>query len=430
MASPIPASVITADRKKRRERYIRHLRNLMTFSNFTLHCLALVDRGTFPRDRVEAYYKEWHKCFIIDYNMHSGETAHGMFAALCQANFVLQYERIVRETKYIADLGKFPEGDDLLVRRFLHDTDNDPIQMFGQSEIMDGLLYITEQINHIPADKIEWLEKRHEALFTRCSVLFCEHNTEQLFDVPSMRERDDDGEYRPNEAFLVYCTIYFNAIQRRLFYYHLVERCFQSELPPLDPGRFKTFLEGPVCKFLGSDSIEDLYTKACDEAYEFPGDRAWYKYVYPAIDASRGAVLQHTRTLYAESYRTESHVSRRPILVGVSDGGHRGYCCRTFVLEAFDRYISAYAGCNNWKSCVAISNSQLSTAEGQAKLMQGQMPLLVQITSRYWVYSKASIWRTDCIYEAIACWCYILKRDYEGQLLDRDFNLFIDKILE
>ena len=435
---PIPSSELVKVRSKRRVKRIHFQNNLMRFTELTKEALDTLNAGE-PIDNLDQIgelYTKWRRCFIIDYKLHFKESAPGIFATLCQAKFLMQIDRIKRETKRIRRLNKFPD-EDLLVRRKLRpveetpenpDKNEKPIMMYSQSDVMDALMYVTERLNHLERKDIEHYEPLCDTLFTRCSVLFCEFNTAKVFDVPNMRMSHEDGTFSVNADFCKLCTIYFNAIQRRFFYHKMLQPIVQNFEG--DASRLKKLFETEICKFLGPESVEDLYVRACEEAYAFPGDLEWFEYMYPAVEPTIGYILEQARPLYAKSFFTESRVSQTPILAGVtSDHTHRGYCCRTFVLIALDCYLAAKVECNNWRNCVVISNKQLGTAEAQAKIVQRKMPILLQVMSRFWVIDRKNVWATDCIYEAVVCWARILKERYNSKLLDRDFTTFIEKIL-
>jgi hypothetical protein len=385
MYDPLGESYIRGDRKLERERIAEHQLHLVKFCELTKRALENIDEV--DPNRFRRLYDKWFKCFILDYTLHYHKnTAPSIFGALCQAHFVVTYRRINDETARLKELGYFPEDEDLLIRRLLRKDDKTPIWMFTQSQAMDAMLYVSEKLNHVKSHKLARLALKVEALFTRCSVFFCEANlAPEVLDVPDMRT---DGHVNAN--FLRYCCIYFNAIFRRLFYYELIKPMI---VEPIDTAaaesKLQAFVEGTVCTFLGEEGVEDLYQAACDDAYRFPGDKQWYQFLYPDFEAITGDVLQQTRPLYAKSFFTENRVSKAPIL---------------------------------------ITNRQMSTTEAHIKMQRGKMPLLIQFCSRFWVYDHKTVWATDGIYCALATWLYILKRRYKGLLLGTTFKRLIDKI--
>jgi len=106
-----------------------------------------------------------------------------------------------------------------------------------------------------------------------------------------------------------------------------------------------------------------------------------------------------------------------------------------FVLSSFSRYLNAMHGVPDWERCVVISNEQFSNPAVQMRIMQGRLPFIIEIVSRYWVYNYNSekeidIWVTDNIYDVIAMWLYILKIQYKSMLLEYNLTKLIDKIFK
>jgi hypothetical protein len=437
MCEPIDWSIIVKNRRTSHDALMKFQENLIRFSAKVADILLKIAENESPTnetiDWVSKFYEMWLKCFISDYNMHKKSTAIGIFATLCQAKFIMQYNRIKFERDQIVSLNKFPdEQENFLVRRFLDNNEEKPIMMFSQSDVMDGLLHLSGKLNILKYDEIPAFIDQTDALFTRCGTMFCEFNTDEIFNVECMRRTEDDL-FSVNIDFCKYCTVYFNTIFRRIFWFNLTKKLHNVDLPEeIEQGAIKLqeMFEKEVCKFIGPDSIEDLYVSVCQYTYNFPGDAEWFSYHYPSIDGSTETLLETMRPAHAKIYFTEHLISQKPIILGITlDNQQHGYNCRTFLLTALDRYISSHVGCVNWKNCVVMPNEIISTSEGRTKITQKLIPILIQIMSRYWVLDGNVIWVTDCIYKALTCWCYALRKNYNSELLNRNFKNFIEKIL-
>ena len=424
------------------------MRNLQKFAMETFKYLEKLDSdktfnhlGNCVKSWIQELYNLWMVYFLknfrilkqIDAAPHDDDSrANNIFTTLSQAKFLLMYNQITNETKQLVQKNILKNNSYLISLT----TQNKSIMRLNQSEIMDALLSINEQICIASFDDLQHIRKITHAIYTRNSILNCQSCSSKILDVPDMRVLIKDDDYNINNKYRMYCTFYFYEILKRIRYFDSFKQNFIMNNPfdVKSNGNFKTLLfESEICSFLGSENIGDHYVEACNEVYEFPGDTNWTSYLYPTQNLVVGQILQCLRPDHAKSYFAQDCLTLKSILAGVeAHDGQKGRCCRMFVINSLSSYLNAFLNIPDWKSCVVISNDKFSNPAVQTRMMQCRMPYIVEIVSRYWLYNcvrgKVNIWVIDNIYDCIAAWFYILKRDYNSKLLEYNLSVIIDKI--
>jgi len=229
----------------------------------------------------------------------------------------------------------------------------------------------------------------------------------------------------PNRHYLTFCSIYFHAIQRRIFYFDKVRK----EKIDVDKAMVKRVEEwiSDVVDSLGNEGFEDCYAKACEEAYNFPGDREWFKYRYPNLPAQTGPILDCFRKKYSERYYMDYRASKESVLGVIDQASHSGHAARIFVLNAIDQYMKTQFSIP-WRDGLVIDNVSLEGS--QIKLYRNKAPYLFQVFSRHWVYDRASVYPCDSIYESLAIWMYLLKYRYRSCAFGVSLERLISKIVD
>jgi len=397
--------------------------------------LFLLQKGAVKRLKLEnietlaGFYKEWLEFFVIDYQHHDKPVQDtglavtvSVFLTLSQLKFLTRYNDIIDYNPQLMNLKATPEDDE----------DVPAIWSFTQSEVMDAVFYLTQQMEMLALDEIDRFKTVIEALHVRNSVFFCEYSSSEVLDMESMRVENQEL-FHPNVQYMQFSTIYFRHIYHRLYFFDLWRPAFLDEFPiAIQTMRTQLIkaVKTKVCKFLGEDGVRDTYLDGCDQALEFCGDREWYSVLHPGLSPSLLNLLQMNRDNLVSTYMTAESVSKDPILLrtDLQDTTVNGLCARWFVLVGINKFISAYTSCPNWLGYVLIRCKDIYSKTSQIKIMQEKIPLLVQIFSRFCVFSKKRVWVTDCIYTAISAWFYVLERDYDNRLLSLDFTKVGEKL--
>jgi len=455
MSSKPPPNIVLNVMKEYHNNIIIVFSNLRRFAETTYqHLNRLSNNDKRIQNAGEEWilnlYQLWMRFFLQHYDrlkkrnikFLSSRTSD-IFSVLSQAKFLLMYNRILDEKTQLKKENVLKKKS-FLICETIDDDDEiyKPIMSYTQSEVMDLLLNITENLCNTRYENIIKIRNIVNSLYTRNSIFYTQPCEVNVLNVPMMREQLTDNEqlYNINTKYRMYCSIYFHKIFKRFQYYDIGLSDFKLKVSQdvLDgTKKFKIFFETTICKFLGSESIGDIYLDSCNQSYIFPGDDEWVRYLYPSQSLAIIQTLQCTRPKYADSYFSENCLTIKPILAGASANDElRGRCCRMFVINSMNRFFNARFDIPDWKACVVISNENISTPRAQTKMSKPTMPFLVEFVSRYWVYNyinnnKRLIWVTDDIYLAIALWIYILKIKYNSILLE-DYNIsnFIDKIYE
>jgi hypothetical protein len=342
--------------------------------------------------------------------------AADLFVELSRTNFIVMYQSLKEESARIEEEVKrtkgLPTGDyDVLWSLdksvYFYAPLSAPLMSFGHPEIRKTLMVLTERIDQLPFEAFDETKRLLKILYTRNSVFFCQKTD----GVPETRD------------YMTFCCIYFHAIQRRIFYYELLDR-FQCNV---SGAAVREWVANSVCTMLGSEGFEDCFGKSCEEAYRFPGDADWFAYRYPALPAQTGSILGCFRPEHAKRYYTDYRLSQEAVLAAVDQDSHSGHCARLFVINAIDQYMRVHHGIP-WKDGLVIQNNGLEGSH--VKLFRGDAPYLVQVFSRYSVYYKGSICSKNCIYETFACWLNVLKTHYGSAVFETTMlTTLVNKLL-
>ena len=428
---------IHTDPRGVRYMYMLFHRTLNTWGKTNTRLLRALPEKLITVNDPKVTHDRWLKVFISDYvtwgemktfgNIRSCPAVQ-IFTELSRTYFIIMYPVIMEENNKVSIRGEYDDSFIISYRMDMCDYldgGNEwkrPLMMYTQQDIINALLMLTEKIDQLPVGAVGEVRKTLEILYLRNSVFLCQSNTLELLNVEGMRHAD---KLIPNRHYLTFCTIYFHAIQRRLFYYDQIAQ-ERIEIDPRVVERIREWVTDLV-DGLGPEGFEDCYSNACEEAYNFPGDREWFRYRYPDLPAQTGPILDCFRKEYAKRYFTEYRVSKESVLGAVDQTSHMGHTARIFVVNAVDQYMKTQFGIP-WRDGLVIDNSAIEGA--QVKLYRSKAPYLLQIFSRHWVYDRAVVYPCDNMYESLAIWMYILQRRYQSKVFGVSVDELISKIVD
>jgi hypothetical protein len=376
---------------------------------------------------VTELYRLWMN-FFLDYYviLSTGEErlSASLFAVLAQGKFLTKYDRMMIESSIESKLDTERREKLFICTKI----DKYRINMLKQSDTVQALLYISRKICTAEWEELPLLKKATDALFTRISTFFCQANNQDILDAPDMTEENGNG-FVPNERYRTMTSIYLFFILRRFRNFDRLKHSFRTQLPvAIKRDKIQKWFETDVCDYLGEESVLEMYDNSKDEAYLIEGDREWIQASQPFSSPSLGPRLQSLRPGEAEDYFSADRISQECILAGAADAVDiRGRCAQIFVCKALSTYINIKYNVPDWKTCVVISNRRFFGTATQVKLLQGRLPFIVAVVSRFWVYNinrdgDLDIWVTDNIYDAFGMWLYILKDQYNSLLLGYDLG--------
>jgi hypothetical protein len=397
-------------------------------------------------------YNEYYEKLIIEYPILSEVRdfpdgvrymkAAFIFVELSRTFFLLNYNLVMKESDILKNAKENDEREkDLLILWKFDQTKSlssvsltwdKPVFRFTQSEIITGLLVLTEHLNFLPYEEgLNDLKMASKILYLRNAIFFCQELKLEILDSTdnfNIKFNSSSELLTPNRDYYTFCTIYFHAIFRRIFYGELIQKLNVNKLPEEKAiERCKAWIAGEVCDGLGLDGFDDLYDKSYEEAYRFPGDLEWFKYKYPDQASHTGPILDCFRKEYSKKFYAEHRTSKEAVLNTVGLNNHVGLCSYCFILNAVDQYFKTSFQLN-WRDCICIENSAI---EGTQKIMlRGKVPYLVQFFSKYYCFHKGQVFITDCVYTSIVNWLWVLRKYYKGFCLTVDCNQLIDKILD
>ncbi len=354
--------------------------------------------------------------------------ASDFFVELSRTHFINMHRQLLHESAMIAKLDSIPDGKNFKVlwsldhADFFYTAGGKPIMAYKQSEVVSLLFHLTERLDSLTMGAVEELRHILLLVYTRNSVFFCQKTTLEILDYPRGRMAEESAVI-PSREYMVFCSIYFHALQRRLYMY---DTCVRKNVPRIASGRFQHFVEHEIK--LGSETFEEEYKKACEEAYVFPGDLEWFKYQNPDMPVQIGSILDCYRKEMAKRYYTTYRISQDVVLAAAQQPTHSGHASRIFIVNIVDQYLRIHYKIP-WKDGIVIRNGAIESNEKKL-FSKKTAPFLVQVCSRLWVYSDKVVYMTDDIYEAITFWLYLLRENYGGKLFGVDINEFIDRILK
>lgn len=400
---------------------------------------------------------EWTKEYILDYptwgqirKETKRSVASYLFCELLRLRFISQFSKIQEETRSLE--GKMQSDIDkerysiMWSTKFTeffaaHEPDT-PVMSYTQSQVMNALLYMTKELNNIPHTAYDELKRFTEILYTRCGVFFCDTCSDKVLDVENMRLPSNPSipsggatggntgakDYRPNYDFLMFCTIYFYAIMRRLFYYTLVPK----NLPPFvfitaqQIQNCKDWVEQELCRQMSSEIFEKTYNKAVEVSYQFSGDIEWFKYRNPDQQVLTGPILDCFRTEQSKQYYLQYRISMETALSQINLHSHLGHTARLFVFIVIDQYFQNQYDMS-WKDLVVVDISNFTSK--QDVIMRDYVPYLAQLFSRHACYVKGQLYASDNFYENLTMWFYFLKIHYESKLFSTSIEPLVNRIL-
>lgn len=394
-------------------------------------------------DEIKRLHAEWLDSLISDYysvwgqmrtfgNIRASPAVH-IFTELSRSHFLIMYQQLLRENEWTVKEGR--PNPEHLISFCMQQTEyfettvrmedwERPIMMYTQRQVMDLLLLLTEKLDQLPYAAEKELERILEALYTRNSVFLCETTTKEVLNVEGMTTTAEGGCHHPNRHYLTFCTIYFHAIQRRLHHLHQIRR-LELTLPEGTELRVEKWVQ-ELTEALGPEGFDDCYSKACEEAYNFPGDREWFKYRYPDQPAQTGPILDCFRKDFAKRYFTEYRITKESVLAAVNQTSHTGQCARIYVLNAVDQYMKTHLKVP-WRDGLVIENGVIESS--QVKLYRSQAPYFLQLFSRYWVYDDSAVYPCDDIYKSLGIWLYLCKTRYKSSVFGISIAPLIDRIV-
>lgn len=405
----------------------------------------IIDRKVSPNDKLRDSLIELHKnsleTFITDYSTWSIMETYGnirtcpsinMFTELSRTHFIIMYNKITEESDKIKryHTSNLPSPSDFMIlynlekSKYFEVNYKMAIMSYKQTDIMNALLMLSEKIDQLPFDAFEELKTILNILYTRNSILLCQHTSEEVLDCENMNVK---GENMPNRDYITFCTIYFHVIQRRIFYTESIKTCSIYGISPDSIERCRKWVEDDVCIGLGGEGFDDCQAKSCEEAYKFPGDYEWFKYRYSNLSAQTGPILDCFRKPFSKKYYSSYRISKEVILSAVNQTSHQGAISRIFVINAVDQYMRSHFSIP-WRDGIVIDNNAIEGSD--VKLYRNHAPYLLQIFSRYYVYHDNTIYVSDCIYEAITFWMYLLKIKYNSEIFSNSIISLTTQILE
>jgi len=362
--------------------------------------------------------------------------ASDFFVELSRTHFIVMHRQLLHESAMISRLDSIPDGKNFKVlwalehAEFFQSIEKKPVMSYKQSEIIDLLFQITERLDSVTITAVEELRHILLLVYTRNSVFFCQRMRPDVLDYPRGRTDAGNGTFIPSREYMVFCSIYFHAIQRRLYMY---DTCIKKKVPTIGKNagdsataRFKHFVEHDIK--LGSENFEEEYKKSCEEAFVFPGDLEWFKYQNPDMPVQIGSILDCYRKDMAKRFYTNYRITQDVVLAAVQQPTHSGHSSRLFIINIIDQYLRIHYKIP-WKDGVVIKNAGIESNEKKL-FSKKSAPFLVQVCSRLWVYCNKIVYMTDDIYEAITFWMHLLKEHYGGKLFGVDLSEFIGRFLK
>ena len=439
-SKPIRSEAINQNETESSARIYEDIRNI----SYVLHRFLMLLPAEIPARDIRAlqrFYERYTAYFIEDYIVLSkmyrqgtkcGSIAMHIFVELSRAHWVLTYKTLYDEKQAILDNVEFEQTPMQLfsfsncLSEFWRTDDTTPIFKFGQAEIIQAVLMLTRRVNEMPYETNTMNDFRLLAhiLYTRNCIFFCQTCTLSSLNMEGMYDTIADGQYVANRNYYMLCTIYFNCLMRRLYYY---DNIVKKTIDIGDCTQIENWIENDVCQLMGVEGIEDVYALVCDKVFEYPGDASWFYYKYPSLPQTKSKVLDCIRPEQAKLYLGANILTKDPIIAATKGfrPDRRGLSSRMFVLYAIDQWFRAtYAV--RWLNAVRIDNDKIEQCGDKMRL--NKFPCLLQLISGYWVYSHGVVYPTNNIYQTVYTWFYILRRDYDSKLLRIDLSTQINKL--
>lgn len=439
---PIPASLILENHRKNFILFYEHVNRWAEYNRLALEAILSGSTSFYPPfELMIQLYNRWMESWITDYptwgtmqsfgGVQSSPALH-IFIELSRSRFICMYTDVSKETEYVRKEGQRPDEFSISYRleltKFLSEDGgvpwDRPLMMFSQQDVFRTLLLLTKILDSLPLESTGELRRLVDILFTRNSVFFCEETSPEILNMELMRQEGKEF-YRPSRDYLVFSCVYFHALYRRLYYLESIKQT-ELTLPKGVRKRTEEWIHEVINSF-GSEGFEDCFNKAVEEAYNFPGDREWFRYRYPDMPAQTGPILDCFRKAESKAYFTQHRISRETLLNSVELNSHTGHCARLCILNIIDQYMRTRFSIP-WRDGLVIPNSGIEGS--QVELFQNRAPYLLQLYSRYWVYDEATIYPSDSIYESFAYWLILLEKRYSSQLFGSvDLSPLVKRII-
>ena len=399
---------------------------------------------------LKAEYDLWYEKLIVEYVSFSEVKdfpdgirymqSSFIFVELSRTYFLLNYAQVIKESSI---LKQNENAENLLILWKFNQTDHfesltipwdKPVFRFTQTEIITGILMLTEHLNLIPFEGLNDLKQAIHILYLRNAIFFCQEMKAEILDSPEefITKLPGSENLTPNRDYYAFCTIYFHAVFRRIFYGELIAdlKTYHGEVDlTLAIDRCKKWISNELGETLGLDGFDDLYDKSYEEAYQFPGDLEWFKYKYPDQAPYTGPILDCFRKEYSKKFYGEHRTSIESVLNTVGLNNHTGLCSYYFVLNVINQYFKTNLQFD-WRECVCIDNDAIEGTE--QLIMRSKIPYLIQYFSKYYCFDKerGKIHITECVYSSFVYWLYTLKTYYGGYCLSYNCKEVIEKIID
>jgi len=336
-----------------------------------------------------------------------------------------------------------------------------PIYQFRQSEVIAGILFLTQQLNEVPINEedktaLDEFRRVFEILWVRNAFLVQESHDASVLDDDLMRsevhlpfedctaedteaaklaQRDYVVAYRVNRYYITFCAFYFGEVMRRFYYYDVLAnnnmrgRDFAQLMRDGGPISFerivrntREWIEAFVRKF-PQEAFEDLYVSTCEAGYKFVGDDGWFHYKWPNKLRSRGGCISNIRPHLYKQFFSEGNITAERVLSTV----RTSYTSRLFVLMAINEQLKMRKQIE-WFNGVVVTSGAIEMSA--YKLRTNQCPIVLQVFSNFYTYDKGRVYKCDNdIYKSIAVWFYLLNTRHGNHLHGVDLTEFVRIIL-
>jgi len=309
-----------------------------------------------------------------------------------------------------------------------------PILAYTQSQVKAAIMLLTENLNEYPPcpDVVRMME----LLFIANSVWMCLPSTRDILDAEDSYIDMEDGQTRRvSRSYIMWSTIYFGEVLRRLFYVRLIGR---SKLPdPVRPSPaqvelMRRWIKRTVYK-MPDDNFEDLHSQVVEECYAYPGDDLWMRFQWPDRTPARVEILAELRPVRSRAYQSEVMLSKEGLLAEDT------HVTRMFVLGVVHQTLHGAHGLDFIRAIV-VPNAKIESRG----IYSVPCPLIVQVFSHFWLHDTlgpgpgtgpggggggAVLWSTD-IYETLAAWFLRLSREHRGFAFKTDLTSVIQDIFQ
>lgn len=302
---------------------------------------------------------------------------------------------------------------------------------YKQSECVMLTFFLTQQLDQLRQECLDEFEMVFQALWYRVGVLiqraWPSNEAECVLDEPSFSQQVE-GMRVCNRDFYTFISFYLGAIMYRFHYYRLMKPFAMN--PAMLPLAGLKESVGHWLKTIVSEMPEeafcDMYGDICNVAYNFAGDRDWFRYKWPFKVYTVSIAIMELRPHLYRRYHSEDRTTKERCLATVQEN----YVSRLFLLKAVQVYIHTKSGGNHieWHQRTVIRSDQINLCSYE--LMSNQCPLLVQVLSSFWAYDQKHVFITDSLYESIGIVLFLLRKSYADCFFGHCLTFFIDQALE